>query len=188
MIMNVTWAHSALLCSIWHAGAAQNKQKVRFNKGGGACQMNTMKKEETGSDFNNWSQSLYLVSMKGKMVGILDRKSCWGQRILGTGVLEEQQLLGLSKLTSSVLVSRKEISDGGSAGWTHPQTDHWSERRPEEVPRATAECASCQYHLWLHPRGREDMVAVKGVQPCVSLSGDTSQFCVYNMQCFQFDH
>lgn len=29
-----------------------------------------------------------MVRMKGKMVGILDRKSCWGQRILGIGVLE----------------------------------------------------------------------------------------------------
>ena len=30
-----------------------------------------------------------MVRMKGKMVGILlDHKSCWGQRILGIGVLE----------------------------------------------------------------------------------------------------
>lgn len=32
------------------------------------------------------------------------------------------------------------------------------------------------------------MVTVKGIQPCVSLSLNTLQFCVYNMHCFQFTY
>ena len=86
--------------------------------------------------------------MKGKIGGILDCRPCWGQKMVGFGVPERVSCWGFQKkITSSVLVSREEISDGGSAGRTYPQTDHWPERRPEEVPCATAECASCQYHL-----------------------------------------